>query len=76
MSSTASNSGSAKPATFTDTRQTVLKEIAAVWNKLSEQDLSALKNKDDVVTDVVAKDGIEQSQAPRDVTALMKGRQI
>ena len=30
-------------------RQIVLKEISAKWGKFSEQDLSALKNRDDVV---------------------------
>jgi hypothetical protein len=32
--------------------------------------------KDDLVTQVVAKYGLEKSQAQRDVDALMKGRQI
>jgi hypothetical protein len=41
---------------------------------LPEQELSALKNKDDFVTQVVAKYGLEKSQAQRDVDALMKGR--
>jgi hypothetical protein len=48
-----------KAGTSTETRQIVLKEIGAKWNKFSEQDLSALKNKDDVVTQVVAKYGID-----------------
>ena len=42
----------------------------------SEQDLSAFKTKDDVVTQVVAKYGLEKAQAQRDVDAVMKGRQI
>jgi hypothetical protein len=76
MTSIASNSASANPDTSVVTRQIVLKEIGAKWNKFSEQDLSALKNKDDVVTQVVAKYGTEKAQARRDVDALMKGRQI
>ena len=54
----------------------VLKEIGAKWNKFSEQDLSALKNKDDLVSQVVAKYGLEKVQAQRDVDTLLKGRQI
>jgi predicted Mrr-cat superfamily restriction endonuclease len=59
-----------------ETRQFVLKEIEATWGKFSEQDLSALKNKDDLVTQLVAKYGREKSQAQRDVDALLKGRQL
>jgi anaerobic selenocysteine-containing dehydrogenase len=59
-----------------ETRQIVIKEIEATWGKFSEQDLSALKNKDDLVTQLVAKYGREKSQAQRDVDALLKGRQF
>lgn len=59
-----------------ETKQIVLKEIGAKWSKFSEQELSSLKNKDDLVTQVVAKYGLEKAQAQRDVDALMKGRQI
>jgi hypothetical protein len=62
--------------TSIETRQIVLEEIGAKWNKFSEQDLSALKNKDDVVTQVVAKYGLDKAQAQRDVDALMRGRQF
>jgi len=47
----------------------LLKEIRAKWSKLSEQDLSALKSKDDLVSQVVAKYGLEKAQAQRDVDA-------
>ena len=57
-------------------RAIVLKEIGAKWDKLSEQNLSALKNKDDLVAVVGEKYGLEKSQAQRDVDALLKGRQI
>lgn len=75
MTNTA-NASVAKPETAADTRQIVLKEIGAKWGKFSEQDLSALKSKDDVVTQVVAKYSLEKDQAQRDVDALLKGRQI
>jgi hypothetical protein len=59
-----------------ENKQIVLKEIGAKWSKFSEHDLSSLKNKDDLVTQVVAKYGLEKSVAQRDVDALMKGRHI
>ena len=76
MTSTASNASVAKPETAADTRQIVLKEISAKWGKFSEQDLFALKSKDDLVTQVVAKYSLEKDQAQRDVDAVLKGRQI
>ena len=79
-SSNASTSGSktnsATPATAAETRQIVLKEIGSKWNKFSEQDLSALKGNDDLVTQLAAKYGLDKVQAQRDVDGLMKGRQI
>ena len=76
MTNTASNASTAKPETAADTRQIVLKEISAKWGKFSEQDLSALKSKDDLVTQVVGKYSLEKDQAQRDVDTLLKGRQI
>jgi hypothetical protein len=58
------------------TRQIVLNEIRSKWDKFSQQDLWVLKNKDDVVTQLVAKYGLDKDQAQRDVDALMKDRQI
>jgi hypothetical protein len=74
--STSSPASAAKPQTAPETKQIVLKEIGAKWGKFSEQDLSQLKNKDDLVAQVVAKYGLEKVQAQRDVDALLKGRQI
>jgi hypothetical protein len=76
MTNAASNSTAAKPASAAETRQIVLKEISAKWGKFSEQELSALKNKDDVVTQLVAKYGLDKQQAQSDVDSLMKGRHI
>ena len=75
MNSATTNPAVAKPETV-ESRQIVLKEIGAKWNKFSEQELSACKNRDDVVTQVVAKYGLDKAQAQRDVDALMKGRHI
>jgi hypothetical protein len=71
-----SNASPTTPATSAETRQIVLKEVGAKWGKFSEQDLSALKGKDDLVAQVVAKYSLDKAQAQRDVDALLKGRQI
>ena len=54
----------------------VMKDIIAKWSHFSEQDVSALKGKADLVTQVVAKYGLEQAQAQREVEAVLKGRQF
>ena len=76
MTNVASNTSAGKPETAAETRQIVLKEIGVKWGKFSEQDLSALKSKDDLVTQVVAKYSLEKGQVQRDVDTLLKGRQI
>ena len=70
------NTASASTGNPAETKQILLKDIGAKWNKFSEQELGALKNKDDLVTQVVAKYSIDKAQAQRDVDAVMKGRQI
>ena len=69
----AASTNSGNPA---DTKQILLKDIGAKWSKFSQQELGALKSKDDLVTQVVAKYSIDKAQAQRDVDAVMKGRQI
>jgi hypothetical protein len=76
MTSAAPSSPTAQPENAAETRKIVLKEIGAKWGKFSEQDLSALKNNDDVVTQIVAKYGLEKQQVQNDVDSLMKGRHI
>jgi hypothetical protein len=56
--------------------QIVRREVGARWGKLSEQDLSALKNRDDLVREVVSRYGIENGEAERDVDSVLKGRRI
>ncbi len=70
------NAASANTHKSADTKQVLLKDIGAKWSKFSEQELGALKNRDDLVTQVVAKYSIDKAQAQRDVDAVMKGRQI
>ena len=57
-------------------RAAVFKDIRSKWNKFSEQDVSALKGNADLVSQVVAKYGIPQSQAQTEVDALLKGRHL
>jgi hypothetical protein len=71
------NAAPASPTTsHVDTKKILLTEIGAKWNKLSEQDLSSLKGSDDLVTQVVAKYGLEKIQAQMAVESLLKGRVI
>jgi len=70
------NTASANSGSSAETKQILLKDIGAKWNKFSEQELGALKNKDELVTQVVGKYSIDKAQAQRDVDAVMKGRQI
>jgi hypothetical protein len=62
------------PPTAAESKQIILKEIGAKWGKFSEQDLAALKSKDDLVSQVVAKYSLDKVQAQRDVDSLMKDR--
>jgi hypothetical protein len=66
----------ASPDRAAATRQIVRQEVAAKWSRLSEQDLSALKDRDDLVSQVVARYGVDRSEAQRDVDFILKGRQI
>ena len=70
------NTASASTGNSPEAKQILLKDIGAKWGKFSEQELGALKNKDDLVTQVVAKYSIDKAQAQRDVDTVMKGRQI
>jgi hypothetical protein len=76
MTNVASNATTAKLAAAARIKQTVCNEIRSKWGKFSDQDLSALKDNDDLVTQLAAKYGLDKAQAQRDVDALMKGRQI
>jgi hypothetical protein len=59
-----------------DTGQVIRSDIKAKWDKFSDQELMSLKNKDDLVTRVAGKYGLEKFQAQRDVDSLLKGREI
>ena len=51
-------------------------EIQQKWGKFSAQEITALKDKDDLVTRVQAKYQLDRPQAQRDVDAFAKGRQL
>ena len=76
MNTVTPNNAPASTANAADSKQILLKDIGAKWSKFSATELGALKNKDDLVTQVVAKYSLDKAQAQRDVDAVMKGRQI
>lgn len=55
-------------------RAIILKEVHAKWDKFSEQELSGIKNRDELVTQLQAKYSLDKVHAQRDVDALLKGR--
>ena len=65
-----------KSAATAETRKLILKEIGTKWGKFSEQNLTDLKGKEDLVDQVAKKYDLEKAQAQRDVDGLLKGRQI
>ena len=67
MKNVASHATLAKPETAARTKQIVCNEIRLKWGKFSDQDLSALKDNNDLVTQLATKYGLEKAQAQRDV---------
>jgi hypothetical protein len=70
------DSSVANPGGSAEASRTIRREVGARWDKLSEQDLSALKDRDDLVQEIVSRYGIETSEAQRDVDLVLKGRPI
>jgi len=60
----------------TDSNTGMRSEIQRKWSKFTYQEVSALKNKDDLVAQLQAKYGFDKAQAQRDVDALANGRQL
>jgi ABC-type microcin C transport system permease subunit YejB len=65
-----------KMATNTDSNTGMRSEIQKKWSKFTYQEVSALKNKDDLVAQLQAKYGFDKAQAQRDVDAFANGRQL
>jgi len=59
-----------------ETRRAVFLEITGKWGKFSEEDLAALRDNEDLVTQLADKYSLGKTQAQSDVDALLKGRQI
>jgi hypothetical protein len=76
MTNVGSNASHGKAGTAAETKEIVFGEIRTRWGKFSEDDLSALKDNNDLVRQLAAKYGIESAQAQRDVDALLNGRRI
>ncbi len=76
MNTATQNAGPANTGNEAENKKTLLKDIGTKWNKFSEQELGALKNRDDLVNQVVSKYSLDKAQAQRDVDTVMKGRQI
>jgi uncharacterized protein YjbJ (UPF0337 family) len=51
-------------------------EIQQKWGKFSAQEITALKDNDDLVAKVQLKYQLDKPQAQRDVDAFAKGRQL
>ena len=51
-------------------------EIQQKWSKFSAQEITALKDKDDLVAQVQTKYSLDRAQVQRDVDAFAKGRQL
>ena len=54
MNTANQNIDSAKPANPAESKQGLLTDIGTKWNKFSEQELGALKNRDELIDQVVA----------------------
>jgi uncharacterized protein YjbJ (UPF0337 family) len=76
MATAAFRASASTPRTAVQVREMVLTDIRATWGKFSEDDLSALTGRDDLVAQIVAKYGYERVQVQHDVDALLKGRQV
>ncbi|MPZ31315.1 MAG: hypothetical protein GEV13_10015 [Rhodospirillales bacterium] len=55
-------------------RDALLNALSSKWKRFSRQELHLLKSSDDLVAQIVARYGVEQVDARRDVDALLDGR--
>ena len=62
----------AAPRTGTSARTEVMQK----WSKFTSAEVTALKDKGDLIAQVQAKYSFEKSQAQSDVDAFAKGRQL
>jgi uncharacterized protein YjbJ (UPF0337 family) len=57
-----------------ENRKIIVNEIQAKWGKFSDQDLAALKGKEDLVSQVQSRYKLDRAQAQKDVDTLLNGR--
>lgn len=55
-------------------RDALLNALASKWKRFSRQELRLLEGSDDLVGQIVARYGVEEVVARRDVDALLDGR--
>ena len=63
MNTANQNIGPEKAENSAENRQILFKDIGAKWGKFSEQELGALKSRDDLVDQVVSKYSLDKAQA-------------
>ena len=51
-------------------------EIRQKWGKFSDQEISAIKDNNDLAAQVQSKYALDEAQAKRDVDAFANGRQL
>jgi hypothetical protein len=51
-------------------------DIQAKWGKFTAIEVAAIKDKDDLVSQIQSKYSLDNAQARRDVDAFAKGRQL
>jgi hypothetical protein len=57
-----------------ENRKIIVEEIQGKWGKFSDQDLAALKGRDDLVSQLQSRYNLDQGQAQKDVDAFLNGR--
>jgi hypothetical protein len=57
-----------------DARQVIRNEIQAKWDKISPQEIAALRNSDDFALELQKKYGFTETYAAWEVQTLLKGR--
>ena len=55
-------------------KRLLLDDIGSKWGKFSAQELTDLRDNDDLITKLVTKYGLEKDAALRDAAAVVKGR--
>lgn len=55
-------------------KQAMSKEISKKWDKFSEADVSAFKNKDELIGKIVSKYGQDKMAVTKDVDGFLHGR--